>query len=424
MPENTKKATLKWVTVFNEYLAEKGIGFDFGTGGAEELSLILSQTYKELRQKNGEPYSKSSLLGFRAAIQRHLRQLHRDINIFDDREFTTANEILDAQLKKQKREGDLKPVKHKEPLTDGDFSKLMQYFRTHEDPVSLTEKVWFYITYHFCLRASESQAMLRVEDFEEKHDEQEQPYFVLSTSFTSKNHQGGMTSVRDTVSEGRIQAPSQVAAMKLLFSNLDKSDRIFQMAKKSYSSEGKWYTVCQIGKNTISAMMKRLSTKARLSKVYTNHCVRATCITRLTAQGVDPQSILGTSGHRSVQSLCTYNRSSDQAKAKTAARLDVDNPPPAPVPSEASAKAKTAARLDVENPPPAPVPSEASADFDDIDEYLRQASTTDLMELEQGKPVTSLPRPSRNREQQHVQPMNFAQANFSGCTFNITINPF
>ena len=228
VPENTKKATLKWVTVFNEYLAEKGIGFDFGTGGAEELSLILSQTYPELRQKNGEPYSKSSLLGFRAAIQRHLRQLHWDINIFDDREFTTANEILDAQLKKQKREGDLKPVKHKEPLTDSDFSKLMQYFRTHEDPVSLTEKVWFYITYHFCLRACESQAMLRVEDFEEKHDEQEQPYFVLSTSFTSKNHQGGMSSVRDTVSEGRIQAPSQVAAMKLLFSKLDdKSDRIF-----------------------------------------------------------------------------------------------------------------------------------------------------------------------------------------------------
>ena len=75
VPENTKKATLKWVTVFNEYLAEKGIGFDFGTGGAEELSLNLSQTYPELRQKNGEPYSKSSLVGFRAAIQRHLRQL-------------------------------------------------------------------------------------------------------------------------------------------------------------------------------------------------------------------------------------------------------------------------------------------------------------------------------------------------------------
>ena len=273
----------------------------------------------------------------------------------------------------------------------------MQYFRTHEDPVSLTEKVWFYITCHFCLRACESQAMLRVEDFEEKHDEQEQPYFVLSNSFTSKNHQGGMSSVRDTVSEGRIQAPSQVAAMKLLFRKLDdKSDRIFQMAKKSYSSEGKWYTGCLIGKNTISAMMKRLSTKARLSKVYTNHCVRATCITRLTAQGVDPQTILGTSGHRSVQSLCTYNRSSDQAKAKTAARLDIENPP---------------------------VPSEAS-DFDDIDEYLRQASTTDLMELEQGKPITSLPRPSRGRGLQHVQPMNFAQANFSGCTFNITINPF
>ena len=105
VPENTKKATLKWVTVFNEYLAEKGIGFDFGTGGAEELTLILSQSYPELRQKNGEPYSKSSLLGFRAAMQRHLRQMHRDINIFDDRDCLTCTstcQVLECARWRQK----------------------------------------------------------------------------------------------------------------------------------------------------------------------------------------------------------------------------------------------------------------------------------------------------------------------------------
>ena len=323
VPESTRQSTTKWLRAFQLYLNEKGIEFDLSTGGAQDLADLLSKMYVELRQKTGEHYSKSSLLGFRAAIQRHLSALGRDVNIFEDSEFKHANEVLDAYFKKCKREGDLKPVQHKQTISETDMAKLMEYFRTHEDPVSLTEKVWFFITYHFCLRACESQAMLRMEDFAEKQDENGRPYFVLSTSFATKNHQGGL-SVRDTVSEGRIQEPSQVASIKLLFSKLGgKTTRIFQMAKKSYTKEGEWYTGCPLGKNTISAMMKRLSAKAGLSQLYTNHCVRATCITNLTELGVNTHVIMGTSGHKSVQSLVSYNRPSEQAKATTAAKLDL-----------------------------------------------------------------------------------------------------
>ena len=71
-------------------------------------------------------------------------------------------------------------------------------------------------------------------------------------------------------------------------------------------------------------MMKRISLKARLSKTYTNHCVRASCITRLSSNGVPDSAIISTSGHKSVKSLATYNRTTEKQAAITAAVLDHD----------------------------------------------------------------------------------------------------
>ena len=54
------------------------------------------------------------------------------------------------------------------------------------------------------------------------------------------------------------------------------------------------YTGQPLGKNTIAEMMKRISQKAGLANTYTNHCVRATCITRLSEFDVEDHIIMGT----------------------------------------------------------------------------------------------------------------------------------
>jgi len=40
-----------------------------------------------------------------------------------------------------------------------------------------------------------------------------------------------------------------------------------------------WYENVPVGKNTLATKMKTLSVEANLSAIYTNHCLRATCIT-------------------------------------------------------------------------------------------------------------------------------------------------
>ena len=179
--------------------------------------------------------AKASLLGCRAALQRHLAEIRSDINIFNDPAFRSANNALDGHLKKLAREGSLKPVVHKETINANDLELLTAYFKTHNNPVTLTEEVWFYITYHFCLRSAEMQAMLRVDDLLEKEEENGQSYFVLSTAYSSKNHQGGLVG-REKVSDGRIQSPRQVRALKKLISLIDpRTSWLFQMAKKRYT---------------------------------------------------------------------------------------------------------------------------------------------------------------------------------------------
>ena len=210
-------------------------------------------------------------------------------------------------------------------MEDADFKLLMQYFDQPTpvpDPVRFCQKVWFLICYHFCLRGRELQAFLRAEDLQVV--EETGSYITLSTSFASKTSRQGGTSGSDEVSIGRIQAESQVKSVKLLLSKLDKGcPRNFQMAKKRVRADDEvWYTGQPLGKNTMASMMKRISEKASLSRYFTNHSVRATCITKLAKAGVPDSVIMATSGHRRPESLLSYNRHSEVQKKRTAAILD------------------------------------------------------------------------------------------------------
>lgn len=67
-------------------------------------------------------------------------------------------------------------------------------------------------------------------------------------------------------------------------------------------------------KHTLGDKMKRLSKKAKLSRIYTNHCWRATSITLL--DGYKARHVMVISGHKSESSIRSYARNSLDQKAK------------------------------------------------------------------------------------------------------------
>ena len=53
--------------------------------------------------------------------------------------------------------------------------------------------------------------------------------------------------------------------------------------------------------------MKGLSERAKLSKNYTNHCIRSTCITNLDDSGFEARHITAVSGHKSETTIKNYS---------------------------------------------------------------------------------------------------------------------
>ncbi len=67
-----------------------------------------------------------------------------------------------------------------------------------------------------------------------------------------------------------------------------------------------WYADANVGKNPIGDFMKTMSKRANLSQVYTNHCIRKTCVTALSRSVSNPLLIPSVSGHKNLKSLEPY----------------------------------------------------------------------------------------------------------------------
>jgi len=69
-----------------------------------------------------------------------------------------------------------------------------------------------------------------------------------------------------------------------------------------------WYDKMAVGKNTLGSLMANLSEECGLSKRYTNHCIRSTCITVLDDNDIASRHIIGLSGHKSETSIKSYSK--------------------------------------------------------------------------------------------------------------------
>ena len=60
---------------FSDWLEASGRNSDYEMFESEELCQILRQFYADVRQKNGNKYSRSGLTNIRASLQRHKQQM-------------------------------------------------------------------------------------------------------------------------------------------------------------------------------------------------------------------------------------------------------------------------------------------------------------------------------------------------------------
>ena len=62
--------------------------------------------------------------------------------------------------------------------------------------------------------------------------------------------------------------------------------------------------------------MKTLSERAKLSRMYTNHCIQASVVTKLDTEGFEARHIMAVSSHKSEQSIKSYAAKCPENKRK------------------------------------------------------------------------------------------------------------
>ena len=95
---------------------------------------------------------------------------------------------------------------------------------------------------------------------------------------------------------------------------------LFQRARSGYFVRGQaMFDNVRKGATVLGDMMATISTDAELSKRYTNHCIRATCVSLLD-ENYDPTQIMGVSMHKSLSSILSYRGRVKKSKKRDMSR--------------------------------------------------------------------------------------------------------
>ena len=137
----------------------------------------------------------------------------------------------------------------------------------------------------------------------------------------TKNHKENSTElVSGCMPEVRGSSMCPVSNFeKYLYHLNPKCKALWQKPKtwKQVSQSGDarvWYCNIPIGTNTLCEFMSRMLHSASLSRVYTNHCIRATGCTFLHRTNFSPKQIMSVTGHHSLNSLAIYEKVSTNKK--------------------------------------------------------------------------------------------------------------
>ena len=146
--------------------------------------------------------------------------------------------------------------------------------------------------------------------------EGEHPY-LLYTEDTSKNRPGGLKGRRMKPKVVRHHANNEnpdrcFVRLFKLYRNLCPSDQpkdAFYLKPLSKPTPTCWYSKQPLGHNKLAQTVGRLCKLAGNQGYKTNHSLR---VTRLYASGVDEQLVMEQTGHRSVDGVRTYKRTSEE----------------------------------------------------------------------------------------------------------------
>ena len=197
-------------------------------------------------------------------------------------------------------------------------------------PRELLNKVQFDVRYYFCRRGSENIYTMTRETFKFGFDQETGINYILKAKDeATKNHQESNNPVLTGYMpdilrpDGIPHKMCPVRSFKIYLDMMNEMCPFFWQAPNigGFKKGGKWFKNSRIGEATLGSFMADLSKSAKLSKRYTNHCIRVTGATNLTRANFSSNQIMAVTGHKSVNSLAMYQRVQPNEKLLMGASL-------------------------------------------------------------------------------------------------------
>ena len=229
----------------------------------------------------------------------------------DDEGFGETNDVYTAKCVELKKKR-LAKVNHKPPI-GGSLYESGAFSTDH--PKTLLSKVLFEIMLCFCRRGRQNQRQLKKSHFRVFKDASGKKYVAQVVDELTKNHQEN-----DKEEEGGVMYETEgpfcpVASSEKYLQHLNPvNEFLFQRPMKTTSDSDVLYDNMVIGERYLGDMMKKISKEADLSKIYSNHSIRATVVKILDKSGSETRHIMSVSGHRSEISIRSYSKTDEATK--------------------------------------------------------------------------------------------------------------
>lgn len=187
---NTKSVIVAAKRILKDYCVAKDLDLtEVEQKSPADLTDFLINFYAEIRKKNGEFYSRSSLVSIRFGLQRHFQSI-RNFDIINDSQFKHAGEMFKSVLTLLKQTGKSN-VQHKDIICESDLKKLsVSEALSVNTPEGLQFKVFIDIMFYTCRRGRENLRKMKKHDFKIKCDGQGRKYYQNIAKYQTKNHRG------------------------------------------------------------------------------------------------------------------------------------------------------------------------------------------------------------------------------------------
>ena len=291
----------------------------------EQMQYWLTRFVLEVRKKSGDVYPPNTLHHIVVGIMRHVRWSGKPtIDFLKDPDFTSFRATLDAEMKRLQQQG-IGAVKRQAEILKEDEEDILweKGLLGDHTPQTLLDTMVFYNGLYFALRSGREHRQLRSFPCQIQLVERpgERP-FLQYTEDCSKNHPGGLKGrnikPKVVIHHSNPENPRRcfVRLFKLYRSLCPREapEHAFYLRPSEHPTDSCWFLKLPLGHTKLSSTVARLCKSAGIEGYKTNHSLRATATSRLYRSGVDEQMVMERTGHRSLEGVRSYKRTSDKQR--------------------------------------------------------------------------------------------------------------